>query len=69
MEYINGKKEDGIVIDWNKVRKIYKKVTDGFDYYDPCTIPFEETAWNVLISKRSTGKTTNIFIKGQMLQK
>ena len=70
MEYINGKKEDGIVIDWNKVRKIYKKVTAEFDYYyDPCTIPFEETAWNVLISKRSTGKTTNIFIIGLILHK
>lgn len=69
MEYINGKKEDGILIDWNKVRKIYKKVTTGFDYYDPCTIPFEETAWNVLISKRSTGKTTNVFIIGLILHK
>ena len=69
MEYINGKKENGIVIDWNNVRKIYKKVTTGFDYYDPCNISFEETVWNVLISKRSTGKTTNIFIIGLILHK
>lgn len=58
----NESKELGIDYDWTHVRKMYKALGCPPGFYDPCTMPVEEAAHNVIYSARSTGKTTNIML-------
>lgn len=56
-------------VDWNKVRKEYKKLGCPKDVYNPCKIPFEGNSWFFLCSERSIGKTTNVLLIGLILHK
>lgn len=64
MKYIGNKKENGLLYDHKKVRKIYKKLGCPKEYYDPTTCPIEKASWVVEVSARSTGKTTNWLLYG-----
>ena len=65
-KYYNGDKLKGRIYDWNIVRKEYKKLGCPKGVYNPLKIPIETSKWNVLLSERSTGKTTNLLLFGMV---
>lgn len=69
MKYINDDINQGIAIDWDFVYKTIEKldVIPKEIYYE--RIPFDKTAWAVLMSGRSVGKTTTLLIIGLVLYK
>lgn len=64
MEYYDNKESHGKIIDWNAVRKLYKKLNCPKEFYDPCTLPLENVSYADLLSERSIGKTTNLLLFG-----
>lgn len=68
-EYINNNPLDGILYDFNLVRKAYKKLKCPSMVYSPIHIPYESAKWNVILSDRSRGKTTNILLFGMCIYK
>lgn len=67
LEYINGNKLDGINYDFNFLRNEYKKLKCPKDVYNPCHIPFENCKWNIVLSERARGKTTNLLLFGMLI--
>lgn len=67
IEYINNNPLDGIVYDFSKVRKLYKSLGCPKNVYNPCHIPYERAKWEIILSDRSRGKTTNILLFGMCL--
>lgn len=67
MKFIDNKQENGLVYDYKKVRKMYKKLGCPKEYYDPTTCPIERVSWVVEASARSTGKTTNWLLYGLIM--
>lgn len=73
IKYYDNKEEHGIIIDWQKVFKEYRRiikaagVTDPI--YDPTTAPVNDAKYFELLSERSSGKTTNWLIIGCILNK
>lgn len=62
--YIDDNPNKGIIVNYGKVRKAYKKIikVSVGKLYDPCTIPFEKIRYAILMSTRKTGKTnTNLL--------
>ena len=69
IKYIDNDMNKGILYDWNFIFKEYKKLGCPNTVYNPCTIPFSQSAYQMLLSERSTGKTTNILLIGMLLNK
>ena len=67
MEYIDNKIENGIKINWKKIRNRYKKLGVPNDYYNPCNEPIEQSHYHIILSERSSGKTTNLLLLGMLL--
>ena len=67
IEYIDGNPLNGVAYDFNFLRKEYKKLKCPSDVYNPCHIPFEICKWNVILSERARGKTTNILLFGMIM--
>ena len=67
LEYINNNPLNGIVYDFDKINKLYKSLSCPKNVYNPCHIPFDKTKWNIIMSDRSRGKTTNILLWGMCL--
>lgn len=67
IEYINDNKLDGIDYDFNFLRNEYKKLKCPKDVYNPCHIPFETSKWNIILSERARGKTTNLLLFGMLI--
>ena len=65
-KYYNGDKLKGRIYDWNLVRKEYKKLGCPKGVYNPLKIPIEIAKWIMLLSERSTGKTTNLLLFGMV---
>ena len=69
--YYDNKEEHGIIIDWNKVFSVYKRVIRkakiSENLFDPTTAPVEKAKYFVYMSERATGKTTNWIIIGMIL--
>lgn len=66
--YIDGKKENGIAYDWNFLKKEFKKLKTPKDIATPFTIPnFYKNGWNIMLSERSIGKTTNWLLLGLLM--
>ena len=59
IRYYDDNPNKGIIVDWKKVSNYYKQLNCPNNVYNPCKIPFEKAKYNVLLSERSTGKTTN----------
>lgn len=55
-------------IDWNKVRKVCKKLGIFKGFFDPCEIPFEMASWQIFLSVRGNGKTTSMLLLGMVLE-
>lgn len=69
IKYIDDDMEKGILIDWKKVLKEYKKLNIPSDVYTPSHIPFTQAKYFVDCSERSIGKTTNWILLGMILYK
>jgi hypothetical protein len=69
INYIDNKIENGIKIDWNKVRKEFKKLNIPSYTHNPLKCDIENCGYIIDISDRSRGKTTNKLIIGLILYK
>ena len=69
VKYYDNKESHGTLIDWNEVRKVYKKLNTPKDYYNPCTLPLETCPYSDILSERSIGKTTNLLLFGMCANK
>lgn len=63
IKYLNGNVQDGIKVDWQKVFSYYKALKMPKGIYNPAKeLDPDSAEWFILISSRSTGKTTNLLI-------
>ena len=63
VKYLNGNVQDGIKVDWQKVFSYYKALKMPKGIYNPAKeLDPDAAEWFILISSRSTGKTTNLLI-------
>ena len=69
MKYINNDIQCGIEYDWRKVKDEFRKLNIPKDVYSPLHLPFDKAKYNVLLSERSRGKTTNILLLGMCMHK
>lgn len=59
IKYIDGDPRKGILYDWKKIRKEYKKLKCPKDVYYPLKCDWDAARFNICMSDRSRGKTTN----------
>ena len=64
MKYIDDNKELGILYDWKKIYRLYKKLGCPDNVYNPTTLPINQAKYFMLLSERKTGKTTNLLLLG-----
>lgn len=70
VKYIKNKKENGIEIDWNFIRKEYKKLGCPEKYPDLLRgVKLDIIGYLINVSERSRGKTTCILLYGLLLYK
>ena len=69
IKYIDNDKNKGILIDWERVKKEYKKLNCPKGVYYPLKPDFRVMGYNVCMSDRSEGKTTNPVLVGMILYK
>ena len=69
LEYIDGESKNGIKYDWGLIREEYLKLDVPSMYYDPLKMPIPETKWNIIMSERSRGKTSEILLLGMVMNK
>lgn len=69
LQFYDNKEEHGVVVDWNKVFRDYRHLNVPKDVYDPTTAPVSNAKYNILMSERSTGKTTNWLLIGMIMNK
>lgn len=62
LKFIEGNEQFGVEYDWSFIRKEFKKLKIPKNVFNPCTLPIEKAAYFVLMSIRSSGKTTNIIL-------
>lgn len=70
IKYINDEMDLGINYDWKKIFKRCKKLKifpDDNTIWNPLNVPIYETKWNVIMSIRSKGKTTNLLLLGLVM--
>ena len=68
IKYMNDDPIQGIVVDWAKVFDYYKSLKVPKGIYNPAReLDPKSAEWFILISTRSTGKTTNLLIIGIIL--
>lgn len=61
--YLNNNVQDGIKVDWKKVFTYYNALKMPKGIYNPAKeLDPDSAEWFILISSRSTGKTTNLLI-------
>lgn len=71
--YVDGKPIKGVYIDYNRVNKEFKRMMkecnapDGL--YNPDTLPMNDANWFVLMSERSSSKTTQILLYALIIYK
>lgn len=68
-EFIEGKRNNGIIYDYPTIRKEFRKLKIPTEYYNPSKCPFDKCKWFINLSDRSTGKTTNWLLFGMMMNK
>lgn len=69
LEYIDDESKNGIKYDWGLIREEYLKLDVPSMYYDPLKMPIPETKWNIIMSERSRGKTSEILLLGMVMNK
>ena len=72
-KYIDNKPINGIKVDYKKVNKEFKKMMEKchapVGLYDPTSLPIDEANWFVLMSERSSSKTTQLLLYALMIYK
>ena len=72
-KYIDNKPLNGIKIDFKKVNKEFDKMMRKCNapagLYDPTTLPLNEANWFVLMSERSSSKTTQCLLYALLIYK
>lgn len=69
LQYINDNEQLGVKYDWKKIFKEYEKLKCPKDVYNPLFALKQGCSYNVAISERSTGKTTNWVLLGLVMNK
>ena len=73
MMYYDNIEEHGKIIDWRLVFRDYRKLIKGAKVtdpiYDPTTAPVYECKYHMLMSERSSGKTTAWLLIGMVMHK
>lgn len=69
LDYINGDIKNGILYDFDKIRKEYKKLKCPDIFYNPSLLPLDLAKYFVGVSERSTGKTTGWVLLGMVMNK
>lgn len=70
IKYYDNDPQSGIIYDYKKVTKEFKKLDIPKDVYDPAGIDFKhDTKYYMLLSERSRGKTTNVLLLGMIYNK
>ena len=64
IEYIDNKHKLGIKYDWNLISKEYRRLKCPKEYNNPLTNGIDKAHIHLLVSERSTGKTTNLLLVG-----
>ena len=67
IKYYNNNENDGMIIDWDDVFKIYNSLGCPPEVYNPSEAPINDAEWFVLTSERSTGKTSNLVLIAMIL--
>lgn len=67
LKYYDNDKNKGIVIDWERVKKEYKKLNVPKWVYNPLKPDYNTIGYNICMSDRSEGKTTNPLLVGMIL--
>lgn len=57
----------GVVVDWKEVQKEYKKLGCPDNVYNASTLPYNSASYFMLLSERSTGKTTSVLLTACIL--
>ena len=68
-KYIQGNQELGLNYDWKKIFKEYERLGCPKDVYSPLPALRQNAKYNIAISERSTGKTTNWILLGLVMNK
>jgi len=66
-KFIDDDKNKGILIDWKQARKDFRKLGIPTHLYNPCREPLEKAKHHIILSQRSSGKTTNLILLGMIL--
>lgn len=69
VKFYDNKESHGIIIDWKKVWREYNRLKVPKDVYSPVGVPVDKAKYLVLMSERSTGKTTNWLLIGMILNR
>lgn len=56
-------------MDWQKIRKEYKKLKCPNNVWNPLTLPLGKCGYYMVLSDRSRGKTTNALLLGMVMNK
>lgn len=64
IRYIDGKQEHGIAYDWSSICRGFRKLKTPAGLWDPTSVPWEKIAFDIELSSRSTGKTTQMILFG-----
>lgn len=69
MKYIDNDPKKGILYDWKKIRKEYKKLKIPKEYYYPLKVQWENAGYCIALSDRARGKTSEVLILGGIMNK
>lgn len=69
MKYIDNDPKKGILYDWKKIRKEYKKLKIPKEYYYPLKVQWENAGYCMALSDRARGKTSEVLILGGIMNK
>lgn len=64
IEYIDGKKQNGILYDFEHIKKVYRALKIPKEFWNPLHLLDTNCKYNIILSERARGKTTNILLMG-----
>lgn len=67
IKYIEDDPSKGIAYDWKKIKREYRKLGIPAVYYNPLKADLSKCGYNIALSDRSRGKTTNCIIMGMIM--
>ena len=68
IRFIENKEEYGVDYDYPMIRRKFRKLKTPENRWDPCEVPWESVAYDIELSTRSTGKTTQAILWGMTVR-